>query len=134
MSCREEIFSETQSPSADVYEFWYIYSMSMTIELLYFDGCPTSKAVHQTLQEVLSEEGIDAQIQLLPVNTAEEAQRVQFPGSPTIRVNGRDPFPVGGERQAWWLGCRMYPTSEGLKGTPTKAMLREALLAYQSKV
>ena len=99
-SYREEVFSETQLACADVYEFWYIYSMSMTIELLYFDGCPTSKAVHQTLQEVLSEEGIDAQIQLLPVNTAEEAQRVQFPGSPTIRVNGRDPFPVGEERQA----------------------------------
>ena len=104
--------------------------MSMTIELLYFDGCPTAKAVQQTLQEVLSEEGIDAQTQLLAVNTVEKAQRVQFPGSPTIRVNGRDPFPVG-ERQSWWLGCRMYPTPAGLRGMPTKAMLREALLAYQ---
>ena len=106
----------------------------MTIELLYFDGCPTAKAVQQTLQEVLSEEGIDAQTQLLAVNTVEKAQRVQFPGSPTIRVNGRDPFPAGEGRQDWWLGCRMYPTSEGLKGTPTKATLREALLAaYQQK-
>jgi hypothetical protein len=108
--------------------------MGMTIELLYFDGCPSSKAVHQTLQEVLSKEGIDAQVLLLAVNTAEEAQRVQFPGSPTIRVNGRDLFPAGEERQDWWLGCRMYPTPAGLRGTPTKAMLREVLLAYQRKV
>jgi len=105
----------------------------MTIELLYFDGCPTSKAVHKTLRELLSEEGIEAQIKLLAVNTAEEAQRVQFPGSPTIRVNGRDLFPAGA-RQDWWLGCRMYLTPAGLRGTPTKAMLREVLLAYQRKV
>jgi glutaredoxin len=108
--------------------------MSMTIQFLYFDGCPTSKEMKQTLEEILSEEDVDAQIQLLPVNTAEEAQRVQLPGSPTIRLNGRDPFPVG-KRQDWWLGCRMYPTAEGLKGTLTKAMLREALLAaYQREV
>src|SRR3954452_381892 len=107
--------------------------MSMTIELLYSDGCPTSKAVQHTLEEILSEEGIEAHLQLLAVNAAEEAQRVQFPGSPTIRVNGRDPFPTG-KRLDWWLGCRMYLTSEALKGTPTKAMLRETLLAYQSNV
>ena len=96
-------------------------------------GSSAYPAVQHTLEELLSEEGIEAHLQLLAVNTAEEAQRVQFPGSPTIRVNGRDPFPTG-KRLDWWLGCRMYLTSEGLKGTPTKAMLREALLAYQSKV
>ena len=99
----------------------------MKIELLYFDGCPTYEPAQQTLQQTLSEEGIEARIQLLAVNTNKEAQRMQFPGSPTIRVNGRDLFPAP-ERQGWGLGCRMYPTSEGLQGTPTKAMLREALL------
>jgi|SRR5215207_217785 len=99
----------------------------MKIELLYFDECPTYKSAQQSLQQALSEEGIEARIQLLAVNTSEEAQRMQFPGSPTIRVNGRDLFPAA-ERQDWALGCRMYTTPEGLWGTPTKAMLREALL------
>ena len=62
----------------------------MKIELLYFRECPTYKPAQQTLQQALSEEGIEAQIQLLVVNSSEEAQRIQFPGSPTIRVNGRD--------------------------------------------
>ena len=99
----------------------------MTIELLYFDRCPTYKPAQQALKQALLEEGLQARIHLLAVNTNDEAQRVQFPGSPTIRVNGRDLFPVP-ERQAWGLGCRMYLTPEGLRGTPTKEMLREALL------
>ena len=101
----------------------------MKIELLYFDGCPTYRPAQESLEQALSEEGINARIELLAVNTDEEAQRMQFPGSPTIRVNGRDLFPApvpldGG------LGCRMYPTPEGLRGALTKEMLREALLSY----
>jgi hypothetical protein len=99
----------------------------MKIELLYFDGCPTYRLAQEALKQALSEQGIDARIQLLAVNTNEEAQRMQFPGSPTIRVNGRDLFPAL-EPQDGGLGCRMYPTLEGLQGTPTKGMLREALL------
>jgi hypothetical protein len=72
------------------------------------------------------EEGIDYPIQLIAVNTNEEARRIQFPGSPTIQVNGRDLFPAA-QRRPWSLGCRMYQTPEGLRGTPTKTMLREAL-------
>ena len=105
----------------------------MKIELLYFRECPTYKPAQQTLQQALSEEGIEAQIQLLVVNSNEEAQRIQFPGSPTIRVNGRDLFPPA-ERQDWGLGCRMYPTPEGLRGAPTKAMLSEALFRHYRTV
>ena len=105
----------------------------MKIELLYFDGCPTYKPAQQTLQQALSEEGIGVRIQLLAVNSNEEAQRRQFPGSPTIRVDGCDLFPAG-ERQEWGLGCRMYTTPEGLRSTPTKAMIREAMLRQYKTV
>jgi hypothetical protein len=97
------------------------------IELLYFDGCPTYKQAQQGLSRALLEKGIESQIRLRAVTTNEEAQRTQFPGSPTMRVDGRDLFPAT-ENQAWGLGCRMYATPEGLRGTPTKALLREALL------
>jgi hypothetical protein len=29
----------------------------------------------------------------------------------------------------WWLGCRIYATAEGLKGSPMAETLREALAA-----
>jgi hypothetical protein len=96
------------------------------IELLYFDGCPTYLEAERTLREILAEEGVRAPIALVAVNSDEEARRLRFPGSPTIRADGRDLFPIP-DRSAWALGCRMYSTPEGLKGTPTSEMLRAAL-------
>ena len=98
----------------------------MKVEILYFDGCPTYKATEKTLRKVIYEEGIDAEIQLVAVNTDEEAQRVRFPGSPTVRVDSEDLFPVP-ERAEYALGCRMYAPSEGLRGSPTAEMLSVAL-------
>jgi len=99
----------------------------MKIEILHFDGCPTYRATENTLRQVLAEEGIEADIELVVVNSDEEAWRLRFPGSPTIRVDGRDPFPTP-EREDWRLGCRVYATPEGLIGSPTAQMLKAALL------
>lgn len=59
------------------------------------------------------------------VATAEEAEEVGFIGSPTIRVDGRDPFAVGGEQVG--LACRIYSTPEGLSGCPTVEQFIEVL-------
>ncbi len=85
----------------------------MKMEILYFDGCPTYLKAEDTLRRILEEEGVDAEVELVSVNTAEEAQELRFPGSPTIRVDGEDLFPVP-ERAGYALGCRMYANSEGL--------------------
>ncbi len=99
---------------------------SMKVQVLYFDGCPTYVAAEQAVREALAEEGIEAGLELVAVNTDEEAQELWFPGSPTIRVDGRDLFPVPA-RAEYALGCRMYATPGGLMGSPTAGMLREAL-------
>jgi hypothetical protein len=96
------------------------------VEVLYFDGCPTYVDATQTLREVLAELGAEVEVELVAVNSDEEAKRLRFPGSPTIRVEGRDLFPVP-ERSIWALGCRTYVTPEGLKGYPTREMFRVAL-------
>ena len=98
----------------------------MKIEILYFDGCPTYRTAEETLRGVLAERGIEAGVELVAVNTDEEAQRRRFPGSPTIRVDDRDLFPMA-DRAGYALGCRMYATLEGLKGSPTAEMVRVAL-------
>jgi hypothetical protein len=97
------------------------------VEVLYFDGCPTHVAATQTLREVLAQLGAEADVELVAVNTDEEAKRLRFPGSPTIRVDSRDLFPVP-ERSVWALGCRTYATPDGLKGYPTREMVRDALV------
>src|SRR5215204_3663330 len=98
----------------------------MKVEVLYFDGCSTYRAVEQTLRGVLAQVDAEAEVALMAVNTDEEAQSLQFPGSPTIRVDGRDLFPVP-DQAGYALGCRMYATPEGLKGSPTAKLVRAAL-------
>jgi hypothetical protein len=99
----------------------------MTVEVLYFDGCPTYETATKTLRAVLAEVGVEAEVRLTAVNSDDEARRFRFPGSPTIRVDGEDLFPVAG-REDWQLGCRVYATPQGLRGSPTAEMLREALM------
>jgi hypothetical protein len=99
----------------------------MKVEVLYFHGCPTYGTATKTLRAVLAEEGLEAEVQLVAVNSDEEAERLRFPGSPTIRVDGEDLFPVAA-REDWRLGCRVYATPHGLRGSPTAEMLRDSLM------
>ena len=98
----------------------------MRVEVLYVEGCPTYRTTETLLREVLAKEGIEAKVYLVQVDTNEEAERLRFAGSPSIRLNGEEMFPVP-EREAWALGCRTYQTPEGLKGWPTREMIGEAL-------
>ena len=54
----------------------------MKVEVLYFDGCPTYETATRTLRAVLAEEGLEAEVQLVAVNSDEEAGRLRFPAAP----------------------------------------------------
>jgi hypothetical protein len=97
----------------------------LEIELLYFEACPSWKQALETLQSVLTNLNLDPAVSLIRVETPEEALRQRFIGSPTIRVNGEDLFSV--DQADFALGCRVYPTEEGLRGWPTEQMLSERL-------
>ncbi len=97
----------------------------MKIELLYFDGCPSYRVAADWLREILTEANVPDPIEAIEIKTETDAQHWRFLGSPTIRFNGVDPF-VQGEEQ-YGLECRVYLTSDGLRGWPTKEMLRAAL-------
>jgi hypothetical protein len=87
---------------------------------------PGLPGAEKTLREVLAEQGVDTGVKLVAVNTDEEAQRLRFPGSPTIGVDGEDLFPIP-DRAEYAIGCRMYAAPEGLRGSPTAEMLSKAL-------
>lgn len=97
------------------------------IELLYFDGCPNHAAFLPHLQRLLADSGVDAPVQLVPVTTDEQAQRLRFLGSPSLRVNGQDVDPAAGERSDYGLQCRLYTTPAGLAGTPPDDWIRSAV-------
>lgn len=100
----------------------------MEIRLRYFEGCPHWQTAHDRLREALRAEGMgDVEPVLERVETAEDAERLRFVGSPTILVDGRDPF--AGAEASFGMSCRVYQTPEGLAGSPTPDQLRAALRA-----
>ncbi|ARP72922.1 thioredoxin family protein [Streptomyces pluripotens] len=98
----------------------------MDIELLYFVGCPNWHLARERLRQALKAAGhADLEIHLRAVRTDREAQALRFPGSPTIRIGGHDPFPS--PAQAYGLTCRVYATPDGLAGAPTVEQLVQVL-------
>lgn len=96
----------------------------MKVDLLYFDGCPSWQ---EALENAMAALGEGQVIELLRIETPEQAQAKRFAGSPTIRVDGLDLFPTGDEEYA--LACRVYRTAEGLSGAPSVEMIRAMILS-----
>jgi hypothetical protein len=99
----------------------------MRVELIWWEGCPSYPETLADLQRVLSEEGIEAEVRRVEIESDEQARREQFPGSPTIRVDGEDIFPPE-ESEPYSLTCRVYQLRDGrISPTPDPEDLREAL-------
>lgn len=98
----------------------------MQVTVRYFDGCPNWPLAYERAQAALTARGRDPDVvRLERVATAAEAKRTGFRGSPTILIDGNDPFadrhaPVG-------LACRLYETPEGPAGSPTTEQILAAL-------
>ena len=99
----------------------------MDIEFLYWEGCPSYPEARQLLGEVLAERGVDVEIEVQEVTSQDEAEALGFPGSPTIRVDGRDVDPVGASARPA-LMCRIYRKPDGgVSPVPTREQLEAAL-------
>jgi hypothetical protein len=82
------------------------------IEIFYFAACPNYEDALSILREELAAQGITTPVGLVAVETQEEAERQQFYGSPTIRIDDRDIVPPApNSRPA--LACRVYRRKDG---------------------
>jgi len=97
------------------------------IDFLFWRDCPSHPEARELLRDVLQERGVDAEIVEREVLTQDEAEELAFPGSPTIRVDGRDVDPAGaGSRPA--LTCRIYHLPDGrVSPVQSREQLEEAL-------
>jgi glutaredoxin len=95
----------------------------MDVELLVVPDCPHEKSAALLLRSALDDIGLTAvNVELTVIATEEDAQRRGFVGSPTILLNGIDPFEVPGQLAA--VACRLY---SGAGGLPDLRALRKAL-------
>jgi hypothetical protein len=96
----------------------------MDVTLQYFDDCPNWRVAEQHLSRLAREfDGLHVEHQLIA--TVEDAEHHRFRGSPSILINGVDPF--ARPEDPFGLSCRMYTTPDGPAGSPTMDQLREAL-------
>jgi hypothetical protein len=80
------------------------------------------------VERVVSETGVLAEIEVVEVETLDEARTLLFPGSPTVRVDGRDVDRQPARNGSVSLDDRVYRTERGLAGWPDEEWVREAVL------
>ena len=95
----------------------------MRIEVFVFEGCPHAAPALAHTREVAARLAPGVAVEEVLVATDEDVQRLAFPGSPTVRVDGRDVESDVAAAPA--LACRVY---EGGAGEPPEWMVEAAIL------
>lgn len=97
------------------------------LEILVIAGCPHTDPAYALAAQTVASLGLGEQPVIRVVNSADEAARLRFRGSPSFHLDGSDLFDGP---SLWSLSCRLYPGSDGsLRGLPTEAELSRVLKA-----
>lgn len=80
----------------------------VNIGVLFIEGCSGLLSIANNIKEVIAEEAVDANISLILIETPEDARRLQFTGSPTVRINGIDIEPNRQTIKNYCLRSRHY--------------------------
>ena len=101
--------------------------MARRVEVLYWEGCPSHPEALELLERVVAERGVEVDVELREVRSDDDAIELRFPGSPTIRIDGRDVDPAGADARPA-LACRVYRLPDGrVSPIPSREQLEEAL-------
>lgn len=97
------------------------------VEFLWSDGCPNREATRRLLVEVV--EGVAPGTPVIEIDASDPSIAAvhRFPGSPTVRVDGRDVEPGHVDPGDYSPRCRLFRTPEGLAGIPPRSWIEEAL-------
>lgn len=97
----------------------------MELTVLAVPGCPNAPLLEQRLAEALAGRPVMTVARHVIADQA-EAARWGMHGSPTLLVDGQDPFAKPGADPA--VACRLYTSENGqLEGAPSVAALRRVL-------
>lgn len=96
----------------------------MRITVLTVPDCPNAQVIEERIACALA--GRSADVELVEVADEGQAARLGMTGSPTVLVDGADPFGVPHAQAS--VSCRLYRGPDGaVDGAPSVAELRRAL-------
>jgi hypothetical protein len=109
-------------------------AVGLEVELLWWRGCPSWERALELLRAEMAAAGLDPETATVTqIEEEKDAARRDFPGSPTILVDGRDIQPPGPEEPRG-LTCRVYRQRDGrVSPLPDQADIREALAASRGR-
>jgi predicted DsbA family dithiol-disulfide isomerase len=97
----------------------------MDLTLLTVPSCPNAAVLEERLTAALAGYP-DAVIRRRQISEEQEAAQAGMHGSPTLLIDGTDPFAAPGEPAS--LSCRLYLDTAGrAEGAPSVETLRQAL-------
>ena len=97
----------------------------MHLEILQVPDCPNVQLLEQRIEHVLAEESIDWELRHVIVDDPRSARLAGMTGSPTLLVDGHDPFAEPDQVPS--VSCRLYRDAVGaVGGAPTVTALRNA--------
>jgi hypothetical protein len=103
------------------------------VELLVVSDCPNESVALSVLRLAFDRVGLASQsVRTTVIASQEQAQQRGFVGSPTILINGVDPFGVAGQSPAY-AASRVYATPAGLSGVPPLGDVISALTAASNR-
>jgi hypothetical protein len=98
------------------------------IDVLYVQGCPNYPGALALVERVRAELDVDAELRTTLIVDQAAAEQARFPGSPTVRVDGRDVEPGSEPATEYTVACRLYRLEHRFAGQPKEGWVREALL------
>jgi hypothetical protein len=105
---------------------------TVDIELLVVADCPNESRALLALGSAFAQVGLGAQpVRVTVITNQNQAEERGFVGSPTILIDGVDPFAVPGQSPA--VACRVYATPAGLAGVPPLDDVVAALTASRDR-
>ena len=105
----------------------------MKVEILYVLECPSHRAAVRLMNDALAAQGVATEIHEVLVCDERMARELKFPGSPTIRINGRDVAGESPTAEGFAFGCRLYPESQQIGLPPAELVHRAVLEARQGE-
>ena len=97
----------------------------MQIDVLHVADCPNVALTRARLKTALAQAAVTASVREIQIDTADDAATTGMRGSPTILIDGADPF--ADEASAPSLSCRLFRNADGIEGAPSVDALIEAL-------